>query len=144
MGKVVPVLGAAGFSSDLVVKVDQVMSNFYICQPSQSDFFRDNIASLGGIIAMHGNSEIACVREIREKFGPYLSRQFDEVIQLDINSSTTTDGGIEIQITAIVRDGNKSIDIAHVVSSKDSKIRSIIDLQNDGRPIKFADQILTS
>lgn len=39
MAKVVPVLGPAGFSSDLMIKADEVMANFYIGQRSQSDMF---------------------------------------------------------------------------------------------------------
>jgi hypothetical protein len=139
MAKVVPVLGPAGFSSDLTIKADEVMANFYIGQRSQSDMFRGFTVSLSDIIARYGNSEIEVVRELRSKLEPYLERQFDEVT-LDV-TSTSTDTSIQIQISAMLRDGNKSVDIAHVVSSADSKIRSIIDLQNDGRPLRLADQL---
>ncbi|MNP89040.1 hypothetical protein D3C85_14360 [compost metagenome] len=140
MAKVVPVLGAAGFSTDLNIKADEVLSNFYITLRSQSDMFRGSVVSLSDIIARYGNSEIEVARETREKLLPYLERQFDEV-NLDVTSSSTIDS-IQLQISVILRDGNRSIDIHHVVTSKDSKIRSIIDLQNDGKPIKLADQII--
>lgn len=140
MAKVIPVLGPSGFASDLTIKVDEAFSNFYIAQMSQSDMFRFNTASLGAIIAKYGNSELEVTRELRQVLDIYLSRNFDEVT-LDV-TSTSTDSSIQIQLSCILRDGNDQIDIRHVISAKDSKIRSIIDLQNDGRPIKWADNII--
>lgn len=137
MARVVPVLGSAGFATDLTIKADQAMSNFYISQRSQSDQYRGSIASLGEIISRHGNNVLTVDRELRNVLESYLARQFDEVdlTVTTIDKSTS----IEIQIVAILRDGNKSIDIHHVVASSDSKIRSIIDLQNQGKPIILAD-----
>jgi len=132
MARVIPVLGAAGFASDLTIKADEAMANFYIAQRSQSDIYRGSIASLSNIISQYGNNRMTLEDEVRRVLNDYLARQFDEVT-LDV-STTTTETSIDLQITAILRDGNKSIDLKHVVSSSNSKIRSIIDLQNDGRP----------
>ncbi|MCY1281943.1 hypothetical protein D9M68_19980 [compost metagenome] len=137
MARVIPVLGSAGFATDMTIKADEAMSNFYICQPSQSDMYRGSIASLGGIIAKLGNNYVDLPTEIQRVLSGYLERQFDQV---DLTVKANVVGSsIDLRITAILRDGNRSIDIAHVVSATDSKIRSIIDLQNNGKPIYLAD-----
>lgn len=137
MAKVIPVLGSAGFASDLFIKADEAMTNFYLSQASQSDIYRGSIVSLGELIAKWGNSVVDLETQVRIVLGDYLERQFD---QSDLTVRTVLTGSsIDLQITAILRDGNNTIDIAHVVTSKDSKIRSIVDLQNSGKPYFTAD-----
>lgn len=139
--RVIPVLGSAGFATDLTIKADEALTNFYISQRSQSDMYRLSIVSLGDLIAKWGNSPIDLERETRSVLEDYFERQFDEVT-LDV-TTVVTGNSIDLQIGAILRDGDKTIDIQHVVSSADSKIRSIIDLQNDGKPFILADLLST-
>lgn len=139
--RVIPVLGSAGFATDLTIKADEALTNFYISQRSQSDMYRLSIVSLGDLIAKWGNSPIDLERETRTVLEDYFERQFDEVT-LDV-TTVVTGNSIDLQIGAILRDGDKTIDIQHVVSSADSKIRSIIDLQNDGKPFILADLLST-
>ena len=137
MARVIPVLGSAGFATDMTIKADEAMANFYISQNSQSDMYRGAIASLGGIIAKLGNNPVDLPTEIQRVLSGYLQRQFEYVdltVKADVKGSS-----IDLRITAILRDGKRSIDVAHVVSATDSKIRSIIDLQNHGKPIFLAD-----
>lgn len=134
MPKIIPVLGGAGFASDLAVKADQAISNFYITLRSQSDLYRGSVTSLSDIIANYGSNRLRLRDEVKQSLGLYLERQFDDV-DLVVNAEETTDGGIELQISLILRDGDRYVDIQHLVSSKDSRIRSIVDLQNEGRPI---------
>ncbi|QTH80350.1 hypothetical protein PA10_00150 [Pseudomonas phage pPa_SNUABM_DT01] len=141
MARVVPVLGSAGFATDLTIKADEALSNFYLSQRSQSDLYRGSIASLGEIISAHGNNPPVLESETRKVLQGYFERQFEEVT-LDVKS-VVKGPSIDLQISVILRDGDKSIDIAHVVSSSDSKIRSIIDLQNEGRPFISADLLST-
>ena len=137
MAKVMPVLGAPGFSTDLTIKADEAMANFYICQRSQSDMYRRSIASLSDIIARLGNNIVDLPQETRRVLESYLGRIFDQV---DLNVTAVDKvTSIDLRISAILRDGKKSIDLQHVVSSSDSKIRSIIDLQNNGKEIFLAD-----
>lgn len=133
MARVVPVLGSAGFTDDITIKVDQVLSNFYLTQASQTDVYRGSVVSMPDIIRRYGNDPLVLERETRNVLDGYLSRHFDEV-NLTINAILSGDS-IDLQITAILRDGERSLDIHHAVNSKNSKIRSIIDLQNDGKPI---------
>ncbi len=132
MARVIPVLGAAGFATDLTIKADEVMSNFYITQRSQTDLYRGQVTSLSSIVSQFGNNRLELENEVRLRLQNYLDRQFDSA-ELDV-SALSTPSGIDLQISAILRDGDKSIDLKHVVSSANSKIRSIIDLQNDGKP----------
>ncbi|MNO19208.1 hypothetical protein D3C76_89360 [compost metagenome] len=138
MARVVPVLGSAGFATDLTIKADEALSNFYISQRSQTDIYRGSIASLGDIVAKYGNDPINLGNETRKVLDPYFTRQFEEAI-LDVKAVSKGGSGIDLQISVILRDGDQTIDIAHVVTASDSKIRSIIDLQNDGRPFIPAD-----
>lgn len=137
MARVVPVLGSAGFATDLTIKADEALTNFYISQHSQTDMYRGAIASLSELVAKFGNSATNLENETRDVLEDYFGRQFDEVT-LDVNT-VTKGNSIDLQIGAILRDGDKTIDIQHVVTSSDSKIRSIIDLQNDGKPFILAD-----
>jgi len=137
MSRVIPVLGPAGFASDLTIKADEAMANFYITQKSQSDMYRGSLVSLGAIISRFGNNPIELQNETYRVLQAYFERQFDAV---DLNVNAVTKGNsIDLQISVILRDGDKSIDIVHVVTSTDSRIRSIIDLQNNGRPFIPAD-----
>lgn len=137
MARVIPVLGSAGFAVDMTIKADEAMSNFYICQRSQSDMYRGNIASLGDIISRLGNNSVDLPTEVQRVLSAYLGRQFSSV-DLDVKANVQG-SSIDLRITAILRDGKRSVDIAHVVSASDSKIRSIVDLQNNGKPIYLAD-----
>lgn len=141
MARVIPVLGSAGFATDLTIKADEALTNFYVSQKSQSDMYRGSIVSLGDIISRFGSDAMGLENEVRDILEDYFERQFEEVT-LDVNT-VTKGNSIDLQISAILRDGTKTIDIQHVVTSADSKIRSIIDLQNDGKPFILAD-LLTS
>lgn len=141
MARVIPVLGSAGFATDLTIKADEALTNFYVSQKSQSDIYRGSIVSLGDIISRFGSDAMGLENEVRDILEDYFERQFEEVT-LDVNT-VTKGNSIDLQISAILRDGTKTIDIQHVVTSADSKIRSIIDLQNDGKPFILAD-LLTS
>lgn len=132
MARVIPVLGAAGFATDLSIKADEAMANFYITQRSQTDMYRGQVTSLSSIISEFGNNRMNLENEVRRVLQNYLERQFDSV-ELTVSAESTLTS-IDLQISAILRDGNKSIDLKHIVSAVNSKIRSIIDLQNDGRP----------
>jgi len=139
MARVIPVLGSPGFVTDITIKADQAMSNFYISQRSQSDMYRGSIVSLASIIQRYGNNAMELEAEVKQVLEPYFQRQFEEVT---LEVSTVTNGpSIDLQISVILRDGNKSVDMRHVVTSTDSKIRSIIDLQNNGTPIRLADHL---
>lgn len=140
MARVIPVLGPAGFASDLTIKADEALANFYITQKSQSDFYRGSVVSLSAIISKYGNNPIELQNETYATLNGYFTRQFD-VAELTV---TAVDKGasIDLQISVILRDGDRSIDIAHVVTASDSKIRSIIDLQNEGRPFVPADVLI--
>lgn len=133
MARTVPVLGPAGFTTDMVIKADHAMSNFYITLPSQTDIYRGSVTSLGDIIRRYGNDALQVEQEMQRSLTGYLERQFEEV-SVSVTAVTHADR-IEIQITAILRDGEKNLDLHHVVTATDSKIRSIIDLQNNGRLI---------
>lgn len=141
MARIVPVLGPAGFASDLTIKADEALANFYIAQRSQSDMYRGSVASLSDIISRVGNNAMDLESETRRVLEAYLQRQFDEVT-LDV-TTVTRGSSIDLQISAILRDGEQSLDLQHVVTASDSKIRSIIDLQNHGRPFITADRIYT-
>lgn len=141
MARVIPVLGSAGFATDLTIKADEALTNFYVSQKSQSDMYRGSIVSLGDIISRFGSDAMGLENEVRDILEDYFERQFEEVT-LDVNT-VTKGNSIDLQISAILRDGTKTIDIQHVVTSADSKIRCIIDLQNDGKPFILAD-LLTS
>lgn len=138
MARVIPVLGSAGFAKDLTIKADEALSNFYICQRSQSDMYRGSIASLSDIISRVGNNPSELQAETRRVLESYLTRQFDEVVDLTVKA-VEKGASIDLQITVILRDGARTIDISHVVMSSDSKIRRIVDLQNNGKPIYLAD-----
>ncbi len=137
MARVIPVLGPAGFASDLTIKADEALANFYITQPSQTDMYRGSVVSLGSIISRYGNNPVELENETYRVLSSYFERQFDAV-DLTVNA-VTKGNSIDLQISVILRDGDKSIDIVHVVTSTDSRIRSIIDLQNNGRPFIPAD-----
>lgn len=137
MAKCIPILDANGFSTDLPIKADEAMSNFYITQRSQSDSFRGQVVSLSHLIQQHGNDPRTLQTETQRILGSYLERQFDGV---DLRVTTEVTGpSIDLQIDAILRDGDDQINLVHAVTYTNSKIKSIIDLQNTGKEIIPAD-----
>lgn len=137
MAKVIPVLGKAGFVTDLAIKADEALSNFYLTQQSQSDSFRGGLVSLAALLQKYGNNERILVEETTNLLQPYFDRQFD-ACNLKV-VATLTGPNINLQIDAILRDGNDEITLVHAVTYTNSKIQSIIDLQNTGREIIPAD-----
>ena len=137
MAKCIPILDANGFSTDLPIKVDEAMSNFYVTQRSQSDSFRGKVVSLSHLIQKFGNDPRQLQEQTQTILGAYFQRQFDGV---DLRVTTEVKGpSIDLQIDAILRDGDEQINLVHAVTYTNSKIKSIIDLQNNGKEIIPAD-----
>lgn len=137
MAKCIPILDANGFSTDLPIKADEAMSNFYITQRSQSDSFRGQVVSLSHLIQQFGNDPRQLQEQTKRILGAYFERQFDGV---DLAVTTEVNGpSIDLQIDAILRDGDDQINLVHAVTYTNSKIKSIIDLQNNGKEIIPAD-----
>lgn len=137
MAKVIPVLDEKGFVTDLVIKADQALSNFYISQRSQSDSFRGQIVSLSDLIRRFGSDPKQLRDAAQELLSNYFSRQFDAA---DVQVTTAVTGpSIDLQIDVILRDGAQEITLSHAVKATNSIIKSIIDLQNTGKEIIPAD-----
>jgi hypothetical protein len=61
---------------------------------------------------------------------------------VDLKVETIVKGpSIDLRIDAIIRDGSNSINLVHAVTATNSVIKSIIDLQNNGKEIIPADSI---
>lgn len=138
MAKIIPVLDPNGFVSDLIIKVDQAMSNFYITLRSQSDSYRGQLVSLSDLVRTYGDQPRQLQERTRELLQTYFDRQFDEAT-LNVKAAEIGGSGIDLQIYAILRDGTNEVNIAHSVTAANSRIKSIIDLQNEGKAIVFAD-----
>ncbi len=139
MAKVIPVLDEKGFVTDLKIKADQALSNFYLSQRSQSDSFRGNIVSLSDLLRRFGNDPKQLRDRTQELLSNYFARQFDAA---DVQVLTQVTGpSIDLQIDAILRDGDQEITLSHAVNATNSIIKSIIDLQNTGKEIIPADLI---
>lgn len=137
MAKIIPMLDQKGFVSDISIKADQALSNFYISQRSQSDFYRGKIISLADLIRRFGSEPTALRDNVQRQLEGYLTRQFDSV---DLKVETIVTGpSIDLRIDAIIRDGSNSINLVHAVTATNSVIKSIIDLQNNGKEIIPAD-----
>lgn len=137
MSKVIPVLGSKGFVKDLLVMVDEAMTNFYLSQRSQSDSWRGNITSLSDLIRLHGNDARDLKTHAQLALDSYFGRQFVYVdLKIDVIDNQTS---LDLQIDAILGNGVDQVNVAHVIMSKDSVIKSIIDLQNNGAEVIPAD-----
>lgn len=134
----IPVLGPAGFTTDINIKADEALANFYISQRSQSDLYRHSTSSLGSLVAAYGNDAITMEREVKETLDNYLGRQFEQA-DVTVDAHDLDTGGFELRISVILRDGDTALDIRHMVETEESKIKSIIDLQNHGKPFIHAD-----
>ncbi len=137
MAKIIPIIDRKGFVTDLVTKADQALSNLYLTQRSQTDSYRHHMVSLADIIMQYGNSPRDLVTYTTTILQAYFDRQFEECT---LSIYTKENGpGIDLHIDAILRDGNEQINLVHAVNYTDSKIKSIIDLQNLGKEIIPAD-----
>lgn len=139
MAKVIPVLDSNSFITDLPIKADEAMSNIYITQRSQTDAYRGQLVSLADMIKRFGSDPRQLKDHVQETLQSYFDRQFDEcnlkVTAFEVGSS------IDLHIDAILRDGTEQINLVHAVTYTNSKIKSIIDLQNDGKEIIPADML---
>ena len=137
MAKIVPIFDRKGFITDLVTKADQAMCNLYLTQRSQTDSFRGHVVSLADIIMQYGNNTRDLVNNTTTILQGDFDRQFEECT-LSIYAKENGPG-IDLHIDAILRDGNEQINLVHAVNYTNSKIKSIIDLQNQGKEIIPAD-----
>jgi hypothetical protein len=137
MAKIVPVLDSNGWVTDLPIKADEALCNIYITLRSQSDAYRGQLVSLADMIRQFGNNPRALVDKVQETLQGYFDRQFEEA---NLKVSASENGpSIDLQIDAILRDGTEQITLVHAVTYTNSKIQSIIDLQNNGKEIIPAD-----
>lgn len=137
MAKIVPVLDSNGWVTDLPIKADQALCNIYLTLRSQTDSFRGHLVSLADMIRQFGNNPRQLVDHVQETLQGYFDRQFEEA-NVKV-SATETGPSIDLQIDAILRDGTEQINLVHAVTYTNSKIQSIIDLQNNGKEIIPAD-----
>jgi hypothetical protein len=128
-------LGKAGGVQDIDLKIDYLMCSYFFSKYSQTTYFAGNIKSLTKIIQQYGNDPFAIASELKKDIYNFLSLGFTNV-SIDVTLDTTTTGpGINLLINGIVSDGD-SIDvdsrsIGYSLSTKDSNLKSILDIVND-------------
>ena len=128
-------LGKAGAVEDIDLKIDYLMCCYFFSKYSQTTYFLGNVHSLTKIIQQYGNDPYTIASQLKRDLYNFLSLGFTTV-NVDVTLDTTTVGpGINLLINGIVSDGD-SIDvdsrsIGYSLSTKDSNLKSILDIVND-------------
>lgn len=134
MSQVVPTLTLSGFVSDVPTMIDAMFSYYLTSDYSQSNVFHGKIVSLQKQIQQFQHSEVELERNIREQLETYFRSVADDVT-IDVTTAIPNPADpnrLNITLSAILVKEGKSYSVGRLVETQDSKILSIINLNNQG------------
>ena len=127
-----PSLSSSGWVTSLAEKADLLISHIYTSDILQSSIYPNQVTNIQGIVEEFGHDPLTIVSGLRIALTSYLNRYYQSC-----DVEVTTDAGItnltnKIGITVyctVVEEG-KTYSFGKLISVVDSKIASIIKLNN--------------
>lgn len=135
MKKSVPNLSIRGFVSDIVGRVDLLLSYFLVANYSQTELYYSKITSLPYLVKQYGNDPRQLTSEVQSALTTYFTRYFEGIlvdcnyIFIDANAATGP-YRITIQITAL-DDLGVRVNIASELTVIDGKFQEIARRNNE-------------
>lgn len=130
--KPVPTLSPDGWVRSSQLKCDYLLSYFLLSQYSQTYIYRNQIKSFVWILAQYKNDLNKISAETEKALNDLFSSYFDSA-QSVVETRKLDNGKAEVYISVRVTDHeNKTLDVAKTVSTMDSKVVRIANLNNYG------------
>lgn len=134
MPKMIPTLTPKGFVSSIADKADTALLNFYLSQYSQTNIHRGVRRPLAYLVQQFGSDGKAITDALDLELTSYLNNLFDYA---EVDVDWTEEGkGIKLQLNVMIRDGDNEHSLGHVISTDNSKIIDIIDVNNTGSVLR--------
>lgn len=125
-----PTLSSGGFISDPAVKLERVLSYFFIADYSQSNQHRDRVASLPYLIKTHGHNPSVLVERIQTTLEGMLSAYFESTyVDVSQEDPLTVSPEYNIVMEGTVTHGGKKYDVSRLLTISNSTLSSVSELQ---------------
>lgn len=129
---VVPTLSLDGWVKSTAEKADYLMAHFFEAEYSQTQFYRNSVASFPWIIQNNQGDMPKTTRALQETLTLYFSRYFSQVVvQSSYKSITENSSQIQLNIyVSFVDHDNKEFSLARLVDVVDSKLSRVLTINN--------------
>lgn len=128
-----PTLSGDGWVNSSLKVADYLLSHFFLSDYSQTYFYEGYVASMPWIIQdTQGDMSKTC-KVVQETLSTYFTRYFNDVVVevTDVTDETNDPSRGQISIYLNFTDTeNKQYTMAKLINIIDSKIKSIIDINN--------------
>lgn len=122
----VPSLSSAGFVKDPAIKLDKLLSYFFICDKSQSNEFRDITASLPYLIKQYGDNPSNLSRETTTALNRMLGAYFDDVnIDVDVIVKVDKPEEYDMQVEGYVVHNQKRFALTRLLTVSNNSIAAV-------------------
>jgi signal recognition particle subunit SEC65 len=128
-----PLLTEEAWNNDSLSVLDGLIAHFYASDYSQTYIYKDQVASLAYLIYQNKDHD-ELRNAVSNTLERYVRRYFDEVdVKCEIIQDSENPGLYTIIISCIVID-NEGVEysIAKAIKIKDSKLKSIVTVNNEG------------
>lgn len=130
----VPTLSTSGWVSEIAEKADKLLSYFFVSEASQTNLYKGSITSLPEILKKHGNDEHDLRRVAQSTLQRYFALHFESA-EVTVNTRPTTEEGqygLELEIDVTVLEAGKQHSLGMLVSTLNSSIMKIANINNMG------------
>lgn len=130
----VPTLSSSGWVSEIAEKADKLLSYFFVSEASQSNFYAGSITSLTALLQRYGNDEFELRSAVETSLMNYLQRYFESVDVTVTVRENTVEGrkGLDLEVDIVVYEQGKEYSLGRLVSTLNSSIMKIAELNNTG------------
>lgn len=131
---VVPTLTPAGWVTNVVDKLDFLITYAFLSNYSQTNIYAGKVTSIPWLIQKHGADVDGLMSQMTVSLEQYFRRYFDEVAVVVERSKLDNPASNKVTMSLIVNvtDDGIKYSLAHAISMKDSNFLSYAKLNNEG------------
>lgn len=132
MANPVPTLSTAGWVTELSEKADRVMAYFFVSEFSQTALYPGGISSLPYLVATFGETPLKLIEQLQNTMSALLQRYFDQAhvtVDYDIPDPQSP-SRYNVTVDATVVEGKYRYSVGKLISTLDSKVLEIININN--------------
>lgn len=125
-----PSLSSSGFISDPAVKLDKLLSYFFVADFSQSNQHKGRVASLPYLVKNYGDQPNILVDRIQTTVENMLGAYFESVqVLVTEEDPLTVKPEYNVRLEGSVTHNGKKYDIARLLNVSNSTLMSVSELQ---------------
>jgi hypothetical protein len=130
---ILPVLGTQGFVEDPSTKFDLLLSHFFLSDYNQSHLYPGSVISLPRLIQQTGGDLEPTILSLKSALQTYLGNYFENVeVQAKPKIQADPRSKMEVELTITMRENNQNYGFTRLLKSVDSKLETIIKINNFG------------